>query len=67
MLPLFLFWRSRRFKYMPAEEEKKLRDKKKTANAKQASSNAKKEDEKLSKDILTDENEKKGKFYKRLC
>ena len=67
MLPLFLFWRSRRFKYMPADAEKKNRDKKKTEKAKQASSNAKAKDEKLSKDILTDENEKKGKFYKRLC
>ena len=30
MLPLFLFWRSRRFKYMPADAEKKKREKKKT-------------------------------------
>lgn len=66
MLPLFLFWRSRRFKYMPADVEKEKRDKKKTSKAKAASS-AKKEDEKLSKEILTDENEKKGIFYKRLC
>ena len=66
MLPLFLFWRSRRFKFMPADAEKKKRDKKKTEKAKAASS-AKKEDEKLSKEILTDENEKKGTFYKRLC
>lgn len=66
MLPLFLFFRSRRYKFMPADAEKEKRDKKKTEKAKAASS-AKAEDEKLSKEILTDENEKKGKMYKRLC
>ena len=67
MLPLFLFLRSRRFKYMPKEEEDELREKRKTAKAKAASSNAKKEDEKIMAEVLSDEKKAKALKYKKLC
>ena len=51
---------------MPAEEEKEKREKRKTSKAKAASS-AKKEDQKISKDILMDEKEQKAMKYKKLC
>lgn len=56
MLPLFLFFRAKRAKYIT-----KNNDEKKEANT----SSADKKD--LKKDIVDSENEKKNKLYKRLC
>lgn len=66
MLPLFLFLRSRQKKYDPDGAIKKDRAKRKTAKAKAASSNASKEDEKITSEILTDTNIAKAKKYKKL-
>ncbi len=52
---------------MPKEEEDELREKRKTAKAKAASSNAKKEDEKIMAEVLSDEKKAKALKYKKLC